>query len=96
MVSAVTGWDVSLYELMKVGERRLNMLRSFNAREGFTRKDDTLPKKFFQPLAGEGPTAGSALNRAEFEAALDTYYQLMGWTLDGVPTHAKLVELGVL
>ena len=60
LVRAVTGWQVSLYELMKVGERRLNMLRYFNAREGFTRKEDTLPKKFFQPLAGEGPTAGSS------------------------------------
>jgi aldehyde:ferredoxin oxidoreductase len=96
LVKAVTGWQVSLYELMKVGERRLNMLRYFNAREGFTRKEDALPKKFFQPLAGEGPTAGVALDPAEFETALDTYYQLMGWTQDGVPTQAKLVELGVV
>jgi aldehyde:ferredoxin oxidoreductase len=96
LVKAITGWRVSLYELMKVGERRLNMLRYFNAREGFARKDDTLPKKFFQPLAGEGPTAGVALDPAEVEAALDTYYQLMGWTPDGVPTQAKLVELGVV
>ncbi|OGO37575.1 MAG: hypothetical protein A2W35_05415 [Chloroflexi bacterium RBG_16_57_11] len=96
LVKAVTGWQVSLYELMKVGERRLNMLRYFNAREGFTRKEDALPKKFFQPLAGEGPTAGVALDPAELETALDTYYQLMGWTPDGVPTQAKLVELGVV
>jgi aldehyde:ferredoxin oxidoreductase len=96
LVRAVTGWQVSLFELMKVGERRLNMLRYFNAREGFTRKDDALPKKFFQPLAGEGPTAGVAIDPLEFEAALDTYYQLMGWTSDGVPTQTKLVELGVV
>jgi aldehyde:ferredoxin oxidoreductase len=96
LVRAVTGWQVSLFELMKVGERRLNMLRYFNAREGFTRKDDALPKKFFQPLAGEGPTAGVAIDPLEFEAALDIYYQLMGWTSDGVPTQTKLVELGVV
>jgi aldehyde:ferredoxin oxidoreductase len=96
LVKAVTGWQVSLQELMKVGERRLNMMRYFNAREGFTRKEDVLPKKFFQPLAGEGPTAGVALDPAEFDAALDTYYQLMGWSPDGVPTQAKLVELGVV
>jgi aldehyde:ferredoxin oxidoreductase len=71
------------------------MLRYFNAREGFTRKEDTLPKKFFQPLAGEGPTAGTALDPAEIETALDTYYQLMGWTQDGVPTQAKLAELEI-
>jgi aldehyde:ferredoxin oxidoreductase len=95
MVKAVTGWDVSLYELMKVGERRLNLLRLFNAREGFSRKDDRLPKKFFKPLVGTGPTAGVAVNPQEFEAALDLYYQLNGWTADGVPTPAKLADLGI-
>lgn len=93
LVQAVTGWRVSLYELMKVGERRLNLLRVFNAREGFTRKDDALPKKFFIPLAGKGPTAGTALDPAEIDTALDLYYQLMGWTPDGIPTRAKLVDL---
>ena len=92
LVRAVTGWPVSLFELMKVGERRLNLLRLFNAREGFTRKDDALPKKFFQPLQGSGPTAGVALDAAEIEAALDLYYQLMGWTPDGLPTRAALVN----
>ncbi len=95
MVRAVTGWRVSLYELMKVGQRRLNLLRVFNAREGLTRKDDRLPKKFFQPLQGEGPTAGVALDPAEIEAALDLYYQLNGWTSDGIPTRASLADLGI-
>jgi len=95
LVKAVTGWQVSLTELMEVGERRLNMLRQFNAREGFTRTQDCLPKKFFIPLGGAGPTAGVALDEKEFETALDTYYSLMGWTIDGVPTQAKLVELGI-
>jgi aldehyde:ferredoxin oxidoreductase len=95
LVNAVTGWQVSLDELMEVGERRLNMLRQFNAREGFTRAQDRLPKKFFKPLGGAGPTAGVALDEKEFEAALDTYYGLMGWTRDGLPTPAKLAELGI-
>ena len=80
MVKAVTGWQVSLYELMKVGERRLNLLRIFNAREGLSRKEDQLPKKFFKALQGGGPTGGVALDREEFENALDLYYQLNGWT----------------
>lgn len=95
MVRAITGWRVSLYELMKVGQRRLNLLRVFNAREGLTRKDDRLPKKFFQPLQGEGPTAGVALDPVEIEAALDLYYQLNGWTSDGIPTRASLADLGI-
>ena len=95
LVNAVTGWRVSLFELMKVGERRLNMLRLFNAREGLDRKQDVLPKKFFKPLAGTGPTAGVSIDPKEFEEALDLYYQIMSWTPDGIPTRAKLVDLGI-
>jgi aldehyde:ferredoxin oxidoreductase len=94
-VRAVTGWKVSLYELMKVGERRMNMMRLFNAREGFDRKDDILPKKFYKPLQGGGPSAGYAFNPQEFEAALDLYYQIVGWTSNGLPTRAKMVDLGI-
>lgn len=94
-VRAVTGWDVTLGELMTVGERRLNLLRVFNAREGFRRMDDRLPKKFFKPLRGSGPTAGVALDEAEMEAALDIYYQLNRWDPEGIPSHEKLAELGL-
>lgn len=95
MIQAVTGWKVSLYELMKVGERRINMMRAFNAREGFTRKEDQLPKKFFKPLQGTGPTAGVALTKEEMDNALDLYYQLMGFTSNGLPTRSSLSNAGV-
>jgi aldehyde:ferredoxin oxidoreductase len=95
LVRAVTGWPVSLFELMKVGERRLNMLRLFNAREGFSRKDDNLPPKFFKPLQGTGPTAGVAIDPVEFEQAMSLYYEINGWTQDGAPTPAKLADLGI-
>jgi aldehyde:ferredoxin oxidoreductase len=95
LVRTITGWNVSLYELMKVGQRRLNMLRAFNAREGFDRKDDRLPKKFFAALQGVGPTAGVALDPLEFNVALDLYYQLLGWSPDGNPTRASLADVGI-
>jgi aldehyde:ferredoxin oxidoreductase len=95
MVKAVTGWDVTLDELMQVGARRLNLMRMFNAREGFDRKQDKLPKKFFKALGGTGPTAGIALTHEEFEAALDEYYRLAGWTNEGIPTPATLQKLGI-
>jgi aldehyde:ferredoxin oxidoreductase len=94
-VRAVTGWDVTLEELVKVGERRLNLLRVFNAREGFSRKDDRLPKKFFKPLGGKGPTALTALDPVEIETAMDIYYDLLGWTREGNPTAAKMHDLGI-
>jgi len=90
MINAVTGWDMSVDELVDVGRRRLNLFRVFNAREGLGRKDDKLPKKFFNALEGEGPTAGFALTHEEIDSAIDHYYKLAGWTPDGVPTPETL------
>ena len=97
LIQAVTGWaDFDLDELMEVGERRLNMLRLFNAREGLTRKDDKLPKKFFKALKGSGPTAGVALTQAELDQALDEYYDLSGWDkTTGNPTPETLQRLAL-
>jgi aldehyde:ferredoxin oxidoreductase len=91
-VNAVTGWDTSLWELMKVGERHSNMARLFNNREGLTTDDDTLPDRFFEPLE-DGPLAGEKLDREEFQQALAAYYRAMGWGEDGVPLLGKLEEL---
>ncbi|OGO10659.1 MAG: hypothetical protein A2Y93_11275 [Chloroflexi bacterium RBG_13_68_17] len=96
-VRAATGWDdFSLDELLEVGERRLNMLRLFNAREGIDRKADRLPKKFFRALAGSGPTAGVSLAEKEIEAAKDEYYRQSGWDAKtGNPTRRTLERLGL-
>ncbi len=96
-VRAVTGWeDITFEELQLIGERRLNMMRAFNAREGIDRKNDTLPDKFFKRALKGGPSDGFKLDRAEFEAALDSYYAQSGWDVQtGVPTRAKLTELGL-
>ena len=93
MIRAVTAWDVTVEELMAVGERRLNLFRAFNAREGLDRKADKLPKKFFKQLQGDGPTAGIALTHEEIEAAIDEYYRLAGWTDNGIPTPQTMERL---
>src|SRR5439155_17680690 len=94
LVRAGTGWDATMEELLTVGERRIALMRAFNAREGMGKDADTLPKKLFQPLGGTGPTAGVALTTEEFERARDSYYQLAGCDpATGYPTRAKLAEL---
>jgi len=95
MIRAVTGWDITVEELMAVGERRLNLFRTFNAREGLDRKDDKLPKKFFKQLQGAGPTAGMALTHEEIESAIDEYYKLAGWTDNGIPTSETMQRLDI-
>ena len=95
MINAVTGWGVTVDELQAVGARRLNLFRVFNAREGFGRKDDKLPKKFFKALKGTGPTSDMALTHEEIDTAIDEYYRLAGWTDDGVPTPETLKKYNV-
>jgi aldehyde:ferredoxin oxidoreductase len=94
-VRAITGWNVSLWELMKVGERRLNLMRAFNAREGFGREEDRLPKKLSQALTG-GESDGIRVTEEEVEQAKDIYYAMAGWDVaTGTPQRAKLQELGI-
>jgi aldehyde:ferredoxin oxidoreductase len=93
-VQAGTGWNTTLDELLTIGERKINLMRAFNAREGIGKAADTLPKKLFEPLAGKGPTAGVALTAEEFEHARDTYYRIAGCDpATGYPTRAKLADL---
>ena len=91
---AVTGWDTTVWELMKVGERCMNLMRAFNIREGFTRQDDRLPERFHQPLAA-GPLKGAKLDKERFERAKKTYFRMMGWDEEGTPGREKLQELGI-
>lgn len=96
LIRATTGWDWTVADVQKVGERRLNMLRAFNAREGAGREQDTLPKRIFtEPLKG-GASDGLTVTRNEFEDALDIYYEMCGWDVaSGKPTPAGLEQLGL-
>ena len=94
LVRAVTGWDVSLWQLLNVGARRLNMLQAFNKRESAGRERDALPPKLFTPLTG-GASDQVAVDRDEFEAARALYYQMAGWDENGCPTRARLEELSL-
>lgn len=94
-INAATGWDISLWELLKVGKRTNTMARLFNMREGFTSADDGLPQRMFEPLQN-GKLKGEAIDHGEFERACGVYYQMAGWDGGGTPTVAKLAELDLL
>ncbi len=95
MVRAVTGWDVTVDELERVGERIINLERLFNVREGVRRAQDVLPWKVMHEPIPDGPSAGMHCPPAELAAMLDEYYALRGWDTDGVPTAARLATLGL-
>ncbi len=87
------GYETTIEELMLVGERRINMMKYFNEKNGFNKKDDKLPKRIFEVLTS-GESKGVSLNEAEFENAVDHYYEVAGWdTQTGNPkldTYKKL------
>jgi len=90
---AVTGIVLSAEDVMHIGERMVNLDRAFNVREGLTRKDDSLPKRFLEEPMPDGPAKGQTV---KLEPMLDEYYQLRGWERDtGFPTREKLEELGL-
>jgi aldehyde:ferredoxin oxidoreductase len=94
-INSVTGWNMSLYELMKVGERNNTLARMFNVREGFTPEDDVLPQRLHEGL-GNGALKGEKVDPDQFFAARRTYYEMAGWDPQtGRPSAAKLAELGI-
>lgn len=96
IIRSTTGWRTTWFELMKLGERSINMARIFNHREGFTSKDDTLPEVFYHNFKGGSLDGQGAINKKDFEKAIKLRYDLMGWNADtGIPTPAKLIKLGL-
>ncbi len=93
LINAATGFDFSVDEMMQVGERIWNMERQFNLDAGLSPAEDTLPKRFFEEPAKEGPNKGQVHRLPEM---LPKFYSLRGWSEDGRPTQEKLKELSLV
>jgi aldehyde:ferredoxin oxidoreductase len=90
VLSAVTGIQYATGDLVKAGERVWNLEKLYNLREGFCRKDDTLPPRLLTEPPGEGPSQGWVVH---LEPMLKEYYRGRGWDEEGIPTPRKLAEL---
>jgi len=93
-VAMVTGWDITLKELLTAGERIFNLCRMFNVRESISRADDTAPARVAEPLP-EGASAGETVSAEDLTKLLDEYYELRGWDKNGIPTPETLARLGL-
>ncbi|MDI6846908.1 MAG: aldehyde ferredoxin oxidoreductase family protein [Candidatus Bathyarchaeia archaeon] len=91
LTNPITGWNWTTDDLLKTGDRIYTLERMFINREGFDRKDDTLPPRLLKEPMPEGPVKGHV---ADLEKMLDEYYKVRGWK-DGKPTKEKLKELGL-
>jgi len=92
MLRNTIGVDFSDEEFLKVGERIWNLERMFNLEAGFTKEDDTLPPRLLEEGLPTGPAKGKV---AELDVMLKEYYEVRGWSEEGIPTEEKLDELGI-
>jgi len=91
-VNFVLDWNLSMEDLMAIGERLFNLKRLFNVRLGIRRQDDTLPSRLLTHDRGTGGAAGSLPN---LERMLQEYYELRGWDEQGIPKRERLDALGL-
>jgi len=92
LMNYATGAGYMEETLLQAGERIFNLERLFLLKAGFTREDDTLPKRMLEEPMPDGPARGHVV---ELDQMLPEFYRLRGWDEEGVPTDAKLAELGL-
>lgn len=94
LLATATGIERTTGETLAAGERIWNLERLFNAREGFTRADDTLPPRLMrEPLPGGHSKAHPV---EDLESLLGTYYEARGWDADGCPGSELVAQLGLV
>ncbi|WP_158212387.1 aldehyde ferredoxin oxidoreductase family protein [Natranaerobius trueperi] len=94
LYEAATGENMSSERLYKLGERIWNLSRVFNLKQGLTKKDEKLPKRFYEPLP-DGPGKGHKFTKEDEKIMLQEYYYHRGWNEEGEPTDEKLKELNL-
>ena len=91
LIRSATGWEYSVGDLRKIGERIYNLARAYSIREGLTKADDILPPRLLEEPLPEGPAEGHV---CELVPLLDAYYELREWDkTTGKPTPEKLRKL---
>lgn len=95
LLSGATGCEFTEQGVWQLGERLNNLCRMFNVREGFSRKDDCLPRRLMEEPIKDGLSKGELISQQDLDFMLDEYYEARGWDKNGIPSAAKLQELGI-
>jgi aldehyde:ferredoxin oxidoreductase len=88
----VTGWQLSIRDLIDVGERSFNLKRQLNVGWGMSRKNDTLPLRVITHRVSDG---GAGDHLPPFNIMLADYYKDRGWSEEGIPAEKTLKRLGI-
>jgi len=90
VLTAATGFNMTIKDLLRIGERIFNLKRMFNNSLGISKKDDALPKRVLLTKIGSNKWHAPNLGHTLFE-----YYKLRGWNVNGRPAKRKLQELNL-
>ncbi|MHC4744842.1 MAG: aldehyde ferredoxin oxidoreductase family protein, partial [Planctomycetota bacterium] len=92
MFNAIVGADWTTEKLLEAGDRIWNIERMYNLKAGIQPEADKLPRRLLEEPIPDGPSKGHVHRLAEL---LPQYYQVRGWSEEGIPTEAKLAQLGI-
>jgi aldehyde:ferredoxin oxidoreductase len=93
LIYAASGWEYSDEDIRKVGPRVIDIERMFNMKHGLTKANDTLPRRYFDDPSPLKVAKGHHIDRKEFAKALDRYYEVKGWSKEGVVGEDREKEL---
>ena len=96
LLSLALQTDYTEADMIRTGRRIWTLTRLINEREGFSRKDDSIPPKIAKDVLPEGPAKGRVVSQGDFQKMLSEYYMLLGWDDEGRPTRQTLQELRLL
>ncbi|MCL6638597.1 MAG: aldehyde ferredoxin oxidoreductase family protein [Firmicutes bacterium] len=97
LIKLAYGLEFTEQELDEAGKRVINIERLINHQEkGISRKDDTLPARYFDEPMPSARAKGSYIDRAGFNKMLDEYYALRGWDSDGILPPGPVEEFRAL
>jgi aldehyde:ferredoxin oxidoreductase len=96
LIHCATDWSFSENDIEEVGKRVIDFERMFNNREGISKKDDTLPKRYFDDPMPLNLSKGHHIDRDEFDKMLSRYYKIRNWTDDGIVKKERVKELEAL
>jgi aldehyde:ferredoxin oxidoreductase len=98
-LKAATNQDLPLSALYAIGDKIYDLIRLFWIKhhpDPWTRIMDTPPKRLFTDPLTQGPFKGEKLDPQAFNKMLSRYYELRGWTSEGIPTKDTLIQHGLV
>ncbi|UCF07348.1 MAG: aldehyde ferredoxin oxidoreductase family protein [Thermoplasmata archaeon] len=93
LIYAASGWEFSEEEIRKIGPRVIDIERLFNIKHGLTKAHDTLPRRYFDDPSPLKAAKDHHIDRKEFARALDRYYEVRGWSKEGMVSEDRESEL---